>query len=177
MLKKTIRQMGRDSIEQFRNREKTPLVLVLDNVRSLSNIGAIFRTADAFACQGIALCGISATPPSPEIHKTALGAEMAVDWKYFSSTAQAIDFFKEKGYTIGCLELVNGSIALQEFQPVSDKKYALVVGNEVDGVDQSVVDNADFCIEIPQSGTKHSLNVSVSAAIAIWEFYKHLYHI
>lgn len=165
--------MGRDSVEEFRAKAKMPVVVVADNVRSLNNIGSIFRTADGFAAAGIALCGISATPPSPEIHKTALGAEDSVAWRYFPSTAEAVAALRADGYTIACLELVNGSVSLADFTPARGAKYALVVGNEVDGIDQAIVDSADLCIEIPQSGTKHSLNVSVSTSIALWEFYKH----
>ncbi len=167
--------MGRDTVEQFKARRKMPVTVVLDNVRSLNNIGSIFRTADGFACAEVALCGISATPPSPEIHKTALGAEDSVEWRYFGDTAEAIAALRAEGYAIVCLEQVKGSINLKDFIPEKDKKYALVVGNEVDGVDQSIVDTCDICLEIPQSGTKHSLNVSVSTAICLWEFYRHLY--
>ena len=149
------------------------MVVVLDNVRSLNNIGAIFRTCDAFAVAGIALCGISATPPSAEIHKTALGAENSVDWHYYPTTAEAIDALVANGYTIVCLEQVHGSVSLDKFVPSPDAKYALVLGNEVDGVDQTIVDRADLCLEIPQSGTKHSLNVSVSGGVALWAFYSH----
>ena len=175
MQKKTIREMGRDSLEEFRSRPKMPITVVLDNVRSLNNIGAIFRTCDGFAAEGVALCGISATPPSPEIHKTALGAEESVSWRYFDTTADAIVTLKKEGYTIVSLEQVNGSVSLRDFQAGRSSRYALVVGNEVDGVDQDVVDASDICLEIPQSGTKHSLNVSVSVAVALWEFYKQLY--
>ncbi len=175
MQKKTIFDMGRDTVEQFKARRKMPVTVVLDNVRSLNNIGSIFRTADGFACAEVALCGISATPPSPEIHKTALGAEDSVEWRYFGDTAEAIATLRAEGYAIVCLEQVKGSINLKDFIPEKGKKYALVVGNEVDGVDQSIVDTCDICLEIPQSGTKHSLNVSVSTAICLWEFYRHLY--
>lgn len=175
MQKKTIFEMGRATLEQFRARPKMPVVVVLDNVRSLNNIGAIFRTADGFACTGVALCGISATPPSPEIHKTALGAEDSVAWRYFATTADAVAALRAEGYTIVCLELVKGSVALNEFRADPTKRYALVVGHEVEGVGQAIVDDADLCLEIPQSGTKHSLNVSVSAALALWEFYRQLY--
>lgn len=172
MDKKTIREMGRDTLEQFRERAKTPVVVVLDNVRSLNNIGAIFRTADGFACRGIALCGISATPPSPEIHKTALGAEDSVEWRYYPTTAEAVAELKALGYTIVSLELVKGSVSLSDFRIDPTAKYALIAGNEVDGIDQAIVDASDICLEIPQSGTKHSLNVSVSLAVALWELYK-----
>lgn len=174
MLKKTIRDMGRDTIAQFKARKKIPVTVVLDNVRSLNNIGAIFRTCDGFAAEGIALCGVSGTPPSVEIHKTALGAEDSVDWRYFPATADAIAALRAEGHTVVCLEQVKGSVSLDDFRADSSARYALVVGNEVDGVAQDIVDSADICLEIPQSGTKHSLNVSVSAAVALWEFYKQL---
>ena len=174
MEKKTIRDMGRDTIEQFKARKKIPVTVVLDNVRSLNNIGAIFRTCDAFAVEGVALCGVSGTPPSPEIHKTALGAENSVDWRYFATTAEAVDTLRAEGHAIICLEQVKGSVSLNDFRAEKGLRYALVAGNEVDGVGQEIVDMADSCIEIPQSGTKHSLNVSVSTAVALWEFYKQL---
>lgn len=174
MEKKTIRDMGRDTIEQFKARKKIPVTVVLDNVRSLNNIGAIFRTCDAFAVEGVALCGVSGTPPSPEIHKTALGAENSVDWRYFATTAEAVDALRAEGHAIICLEQVKGSVSLNDFRAEKGLRYALVAGNEVDGVGQEIVDMADSCIEIPQSGTKHSLNVSVSTAVALWEFYKQL---
>lgn len=172
MQKKTIWEMGRDSVATFRAKPKMPLVVVLDNVRSLNNIGSIFRTADGFAAEGLVLCGISATPPSPEIHKTALGAEESVAWEYFATTAEAVAALRARGYLIVCLEQVNGSVSLEKFTPEPNCRYALVVGHEVEGVDQAVVDSADLCLEIPQSGTKHSLNVAVSAALAMWEFHR-----
>ncbi len=174
MKKKTIWEMGRLSVAEFRDAAKIPVVVVLDNVRSLNNIGAIFRTCDAFAVAAVVPCGISATPPSPEIHKTALGAEESVAWHYFATTAEAVDALVADGYRIVCLEQVHGSVALDNFKPSPDEKYALIVGNEVDGVDQAIVDRADLCLEIPQSGTKHSLNVSVSAGVALWVFYSAL---
>lgn len=163
--------MGRDSVEEFRRKQKIPLVVVLDNVRSLNNIGSIFRTADAFRIERLLLCGITATPPSPEIHKTALGAEDSVEWSYFASTIDAVESLKREGYTVCSLELANGSIPLNEFRPDKEGKYAVVAGHEVNGVDQQVVDASSFCLEIPQEGTKHSLNVAVSTAIAIWHFF------
>lgn len=174
MKKKTIWEMGRLSVEQFRSAAKIPVVVVLDNVRSLNNIGAIFRTCDAFAVAAVIPCGISATPPSPEIHKTALGAEDSVEWHYYPTTAEAVNALAADGYTIICLEQVHGSIPLDHFKPEPDKKYAIIAGNEVDGVDQTIVDRADICLEIPQSGTKHSLNVSVSTAVALWHFYSQI---
>lgn len=168
MKKKTIWDLNRDSIEQYRQREKIPLTVILDNIRSLNNIGSIFRTCDAFAVERICLCGITAQPPSPEIHKTALGAEDSVAWSYHASTTDAVRMLKEKGYTVCALEQVQGSVMLQNFSTETGKRYALIAGNEVDGVAQDVVDQCDICLEIPQSGTKHSLNVSVSTALAIW---------
>ena len=172
MKKKTIWEMQRKSVEEFRAASHIPVVLVLDNVRSLSNIGSMFRTADAFSLSEIVLCGISAPPPSPEIHKTALGAEESVSRRWFPTTAEAVDNLRSEGYTIACLELVNSSISLRDFTPAPNAHYAIVVGNEVDGIDQAIVDSADLCLEIPQSGTKHSLNVAISASIAMWEMYK-----
>ena len=174
MKKKTIWDMNRPSIEDYRQSEKMPLTVVVDNVRSLNNIGSIFRTADAFAVERIILCGISATPPSPEIHKTALGAENSVEWVYCKSTLEAVDSLKSEGAVLCCLEQVIDSVALQDFKPdfAGGRRYAFVVGNEVDGVDPSVVDRCDVCIEIPQLGTKHSLNVAVSAGIAMWHFFE-----
>lgn len=171
MEKKTIWDLGRDTLEQYRARPKLPLVMVLDNVRSLNNIGAIFRTCDAFMIQSIMLCGITATPPSPEIHKTALGAEDSVAWQYFQNTDECIEYLKSQGYTICVLEQVKGSVPLQQFSIDKSKKYAIVAGHEVHGVDPEVVNKADYCIEIPQYGTKHSLNVSVSAGISLWHFF------
>ena len=172
--KKSIGEMGRDSVETFKTKNKLPLVVVLDNIRSLNNVGSIFRTSDAFRIDHIALCGITATPPAPEIHKTALGAEDSVEWKYYPSTLSAIKDLKENGFTVTCLEQVHNSVSLETFKTEKGKKYALVVGNEVSGVDQRVVDQCDICLEIPQEGTKHSLNVAVSAAIALWHFFARL---
>lgn len=174
MKKKTIWDMNRPSVEEFRRRPKMPLTIVVDNVRSLNNIGSIFRSADAFAVEQICLCGISATPPSNEIHKTALGAEDSVAWCYFESTADALRALKQSDHIICCLEQVIGSVSLERFDAgfSSGKKYAFVIGNEVDGVDQAVVDQCDLCLEIPQAGTKHSLNVAVSAGITMWHFFE-----
>lgn len=174
MKKKTIWDMNRLSVEDFRTAPKLPLTVVLDNVRSLNNIGSIFRTCDAFAVERLVLCGISQTPPSAEIHKTALGAEESVEWRYFATTAEAVETLRRDGYTVCCLEQVNGSVALDRFIPDPAVRYAFVAGHEVDGVAQDIVDACDLCLEIPQSGTKHSLNVAVSTAIAIWNFYSNL---
>lgn len=174
MEKKTIHDLGRDTVDQYRARRKLPLTVVLDNVRSLNNIGAIFRTSDAFLVERIILCGISATPPSPEIHKTALGAEDSVQWQYFPSTLDAIDSLKKEKVTICALEQVKESIDLRCFTPTKGVSYAIVAGHEVHGVNPDVVNLADLCLEIPQFGTKHSLNVSVSTALAIWHFFSAL---
>lgn len=175
MKKKTIWDMGRLSVEEFRAAPKLGLTVVLDNVRSLNNIGSIFRTCDAFAVERLLLCGISQTPPSAEIHKTALGAEESVDWRYYATTGEAVDALKAEGYTVCCLEQVKGSVSLEKFIPETGRRYAFIAGHEVDGVAQDIVDRCDLCLEIPQSGTKHSLNVAVSSGIAIWHFYSHLF--
>lgn len=175
MEKKTIWELGRDTLEEYRARPKLPLTVVLDNVRSLNNIGAIFRTSDAFLVDRILLCGITATPPSPEIHKTALGAEESVSWQHFDQTMDAIDALHSEGYTVCALEQVKGSVMLNDFQPDPTKKYAIVAGHEVHGVAPDVVNAADVCLEIPQFGTKHSLNVSVSTGIAIWHIFSRLH--
>lgn len=171
MEKKTIFDLGRDTLEEYRARPKLPLTVVLDNVRSLNNIGSIFRTSDAFLVDRIMLCGITATPPSPEIHKTALGAENSVTWEYHAKTMEAVRELKDEGYTVCVLEQVKNSVMLQNFRPKPEKKYAIVAGHEVQGVDPAIVNAADICIEIPQFGTKHSLNVSVSTGIALWHFF------
>ena len=175
MDKKTIWDLGRDTVEQYRARPKLPITVVLDNVRSLNNIGAIFRTSDALCVERIMLCGITATPPSPEIHKTALGAENSVVWQYFPDTMQCVEQLHKEGYIVCALEQVKGSVDLRRFVPQTGKRYAIIAGHEVNGVDQQVVNAADVCLEIPQFGTKHSLNVSVSAAVAIWHFLNHLH--
>lgn len=170
MRKLKITEMNRLTQEQFKEADKLPLVVVLDEVRSLHNVGAVFRTSDAFRVECVYLCGITATPPQPEIHKTALGAEDSVDWKYMKDTQDAVRELKSAGYELWAVEQVEGSVYLQDIRPDRSKKYAIVLGNEVKGVRQSVVDMCDGCIEIPQFGTKHSLNVSVTAGILIWEF-------
>ena len=162
--------MGRIDRDTFVQAEKLPLVVVLDNVRSLHNVGSVFRTSDAFRVERIMLCGITATPPSAEIHKTALGAEDVVEWQYFESTVDAVAALRGEGCKIYSIEQCQGSIALQEFETVPGERYAVVLGNEVKGVQQVVVDASDGAIEIPQFGTKHSLNVSVTAGMVIWEF-------
>ncbi len=172
MEKKTIFDLHRVTVDEFRSADKMPLTLVVDNVRSLNNIGSLFRTSDAFAVERIVLCGISAVPPSAEIHKTALGAEDSVAWSYRGSTLDAVAELQREGVTVCCLEQVKGSVELQDYQPECGRRYAVVIGNEVDGVQPAVVDAADVCLEIPQRGTKHSLNVAVSAGLAMWHFFE-----
>lgn len=161
-------ELERLTTEEFKKAGKFPIVIVLDNIRSQNNIGSAFRTGDAFRIESIFLCGITATPPHREIHKTALGAENTVNWKYFDRTIDAINLLKEEGYKIIAVEQAAQSIKLQDFKPDLSEKIALIFGNEVDGVDDSIMEIADFCIEIPQFGTKHSLNITVSLGIVIW---------
>lgn len=168
MRKLKVTEMNRLSTEEFRSADKFPLVVVMDHVRSIYNVGSIFRTADAFRLQGLYLCGITAVPPHPEIHKTALGAEDSVCWRYFRDTHDAVDELRAQGYVILAVEQCRDSTSLQCFRIEKGKKYALILGNEVKGVQQQIVDKCDGCIEIPQYGTKHSLNVSVAGGIAIW---------
>lgn len=162
------------TVEQFHDAEKLPLVVVLDGVRSLYNVGSVFRTGDAFRIQGVVLCGITAIPPNAEIHKTALGAEDSVAWHHFADTMEAVNWLREEGYTLLAIEQCEGSTMLQDFEPANGEKYAVVLGNEVKGVQQQVVDACDVCIEIPQFGTKHSMNVSVTAGIIIWQIFNKL---
>jgi 23S rRNA (guanosine2251-2'-O)-methyltransferase len=162
-------ELNRKSIDDYKMAEKTPFVVVLDNVRSLNNIGSVFRTSDAFLVQSLYLCGISACPPNKEIEKTALGATESVDWKYFEHTSDAVAELKSKGYLIMAIEQAEQSISLESFYPERGKKYAFIFGHEVKGVKQEIVDMSDACIEIPQYGTKHSLNISVSAGVVIWD--------
>ncbi len=172
MKKLTMDELHRISVEEYKQVEKAPIVVVLDNVRSMNNIGSVFRTADAFRIEKIYLCGITATPPHRDIHKTALGAENSVDWEYVENTATCVERLKAEGYGVFAVEQVKGSVMLDTFVP-DEQKIAVVFGNEIDGVDQEVVDLCHGCIEIPQFGTKHSLNVSVTAGIVLWDlFYK-----
>lgn len=170
--KLSLDQLNRISIESFRESDKMPLVLVLDNLRSQHNTGSIFRTADGFRVEAIHLCGITATPPTREIHKAALGATDSVRWQYFENTRDSILQLKSEGFTIIGIEQVENSIPVDEFRADAGGKYAMIFGNEVHGIEDEVLELCDFCVEIPQNGTKHSLNVSVSAAIMIWEFFK-----
>ena len=165
--------MQRLSIEEFKEAEKLPLIVVLDDVRSLYNVGSVFRSCDAFRVEAVYLCGITATPPNAEIHKTALGGEDSVDWKYFATADEAVKALHEDGVFVYSIEQVEGSTKLQDLQ-LEPRRYAVVFGNEVKGVHQSVVDASDGCLEIPQFGTKHSLNVSVTAGIVVWEFARQL---
>lgn len=174
MKKRSILEMQRLSTEAFKNSEKTALTIVLDNIRSMHNIGSIFRTADAFLIEKIVLCGISSTPPNPEIHKTALGSEFSVDWEYHTDCLKVVENLKQEGYVVCAIEQAQNSISLEKLDLDTQKKYAIILGNEVHGVQQSLVDLCDSCIEIPQFGTKHSLNVSVAAGIVIWSFYNEL---
>lgn len=172
--KKLVTEMGRIDRDAFSKADKLRLVVVLDNVRSLHNVGSVFRTGDAFRVERIMLCGITATPPSAEIHKTALGAEDVVEWQYFASTMDAVAALRSEGFKVFAIEQCEGSVALQDFVAEQGIRYAVVLGNEVKGVQQEVVDVSDGAIEIPQFGTKHSLNVSVTAGMVIWEFAKKL---
>jgi len=172
MRKWKITELNRLTPKAFKDTKKIPLIIVLDHVRSLHNVGSVFRTSDAFLVEAIYLCGITAQPPHAEIHKTALGAEDTVEWEYFKDTLQAVDKLKKNGYTVCAIEQAEGSVMLDNLLLDKDKKYAVILGNEVKGVQQTVVDNCDLCIEIPQYGTKHSLNVSVTAGIVIWDFFK-----
>jgi len=174
MRKLSVNELNRLTVEAYKICKKTPLVVVLDHVRSLHNVGAIFRTADAFRIEGVYLCGITAIPPHVEIHKTALGAEDTVNWRYYSETLDAIDDLKRMGYVICGIEQTEGSVSLERLSVDQNKKYAVVIGHEVKGVQQQVIDACDLCFEIPQYGTKHSLNVSVAASIVIWDFFKAL---
>lgn len=176
MRKLKMTELNRLTPEEFQHQTKTPLVIVLDNVRSLHNVGSVFRTADAFLAEAVYLCGITSTPPQAEIHKTALGAEDTVTWKYFEVTHEAVKALKSLGYKVYAVEQAEGSTMLSEISLGPDIAVAVILGNEVKGVQQSVIDMCDGCIEIPQFGTKHSLNVSVSAGIIIWEMFNKLSH-
>lgn len=165
-------ELGRLDVEAFKDTAKIPLIVVLDNIRSLNNIGSVFRTSDAFLIEKIYLCGITAIPPHKEIHKTALGATESVDWEYIEDTVDLIQRLKKENVVVASIEQAENSTMLQDFNTDSAKKYAVVFGNEVKGVQQEVVSNSDHCIEIPQFGTKHSLNISVSAGVVLWDLFK-----
>lgn len=172
MRKLKITEMNRLNVDEFKEARKLPLVVVLDNVRSLYNVGSVFRTCDAFRVEKLCLCGITAQPPHIEIHKTALGAEESVEWEYFKDTMDCVQKLKDEGYTVMSIEQCEGSTMLQDFEAYFNQHYAVILGNEVKGVQQVVVDNSDGCLEIPQFGTKHSMNVSVTAGMIIWEMAK-----
>jgi tRNA G18 (ribose-2'-O)-methylase SpoU len=175
MKKLKLEELGRVDVATFKSTAKTPIVIVLDNIRSMNNIGSVFRSADAFAVEAVYLCGITAQPPHREIEKTALGATESVQWKYFENTQLAIKDLKQNNYQIASIEQVQNSVSLAKLVVETDVKYALVFGNEVMGVDQEVINQSDRCIEIPQFGTKHSFNISVTAGIVLWEFYRQLH--
>ena len=165
-------ELNRISVNEFKSTHKTPIIIILDNIRSLNNIGSVFRTADAFLIKAVYLCGITAQPPHREIQKTALGATEAVNWKYFESTIDAINKLKNDDYKIAAIEQVENSIMLNNFDFNKNEKLAIIFGNEVKGVEQKAIDLSDSVIEIPQYGTKHSLNISVSVGVVIWELYR-----
>ena len=164
-------ELSRLSIDEFKNSSKTPVIVILDNIRSAHNVGSIFRTCDAFLIDKIILCGITAIPPNKEIRKTALGSSESVDWRYYKNTEEVIMKLKKKDYQIIAVEQANKSIKLESFRPENEKRYAIIFGNEIKGISQKIIDNSDSVIEIPQFGTKHSLNVSVSAGIVIWDIF------
>lgn len=170
------KELNRVGIVEYKSIPKIPLVAVLDNVRSMNNIGSVFRTADAFLVEAIYLCGITATPPHKDIHKTALGATESVNWKYYKQTEDAIRDLRSEGYLILGVEQTEGSVMLQEFRSDPSLKYAVIFGHEVRGVQQTVIDQCDYTLEIPQYGTKHSLNISVCAGLVLWELYQKLSH-
>ncbi|MFO7829177.1 MAG: RNA methyltransferase [Bacteroidales bacterium] len=165
-------ELKRLSIDDFKNAKKTPIIVVLDNIRSLNNIGSVFRTSDALLIEKIILCGITAQPPHKDIHKTALGATDSVEWEYIKNTIDAVNELKKNGYIVLSIEQTEKAVELQNFNIEKNKKYAVIFGNEVKGVQQKVIDLSDFSIEIPQFGTKHSFNISVSAGIVLWEFFR-----
>ncbi|MTI30014.1 RNA methyltransferase [Xanthovirga aplysinae] len=172
MRKLKIEELNRDTVEEFKNKEKTPLVIVLDNVRSMNNVGSAFRTSDAFAIEKLYLCGITATPPHRDIHKTALGATESVEWEHVQDTIDIIQKLKKEGYQIVSVEQAQNSVSLEEFRPKENQKYCLIFGNEAFGVEDKVIEASDLCLEIPQFGTKHSLNISVSMGIVIWDVFQ-----
>ena len=164
-------ELNRISVAEFKATQKTPLIVVLDNIRSLNNIGSVFRTSDAFLIEKIYLCGITATPPNKDIHKTALGATESVDWEYAEDTLTLVENLKEEGVKVLAIEQAENSTKLNTFFPDKNQKYAIVMGNEVKGVQQQVVNASDLCVEIPQLGTKHSLNISVTTGVVIWDLF------
>ena len=165
-------ELDRKNIDEFKEAQKTPIIVILDDIRSLHNIGSVFRTSDAFLIEKIYLCGITATPPNKEIHKTALGATDTVAWEYAKDVLEVITKLKAENTTVYAIEQVENAVFLDNFQPIKETKYALVFGNEVYGVSQEAIKMCDGCIEIPQLGTKHSLNISVSAGIVVWDLFQ-----
>jgi 23S rRNA (guanosine2251-2'-O)-methyltransferase len=176
MRKLKLDELNRASIAEFKELQKLPVVVVLDNVRSMHNIGSIFRTADGFAVEGICLCGITAQPPHREIEKTALGATQSINWTYYNDSLQAVQKLRGEGYKIIAVEQAEKSIMLNDFKPNACEKYALIFGNEVNGVSDEVMKNIDACIEIPQFGTKHSFNIVISAGIVLWDLFSKMVH-
>ncbi|MCJ8209851.1 RNA methyltransferase [Mucilaginibacter sp. RS28] len=174
MRKLKLDELNRVSVDEFKQQDKLPVIVVLDNVRSMHNVGSVFRTGDGFAVEGVILCGITGQPPHREIEKTALGATQSVEWEYVKETTEAVEKLRAAGYTIIAIEQAENSLMLNTFQPDVDKKYALIFGNEVDGVSDDVMQLIDQCIEIPQFGTKHSFNIVVSAGIVLWDFFAKL---
>jgi len=174
MEKLKLDDLNRVSVEEFKEQDKLPVAVVLDNVRSMHNVGSVFRTGDGFAIEKLVLCGITACPPHREIEKTALGATLSVDWVHFEKTTEAIKNLRSNGYTIIAIEQAKNSTMLNTFTPDPEKKYALIFGNEVDGVSDEVMSMIDECIEIPQFGTKHSFNIVISAGIVLWDFFAKL---
>ena len=170
MRKLRVTEMNRLTVDEFKAADKLPLIVVLDDVRSMYNVGSVLRSCDAFRVEEVLLCGITAVPPHPEIHKTALGAEDSVSWRHYESAMEAVAELKSRGVRVMAVEQCEGSTMLNEFTPEEGRRYAVVLGNEVKGVRQEVVDACDGCLEIPQFGTKHSLNVSVTAGIVVWKF-------
>ncbi len=166
--------LDRISIDAFKTAAKTPIVIVLDNIRSLNNIGSVFRTADAFLVEAVYLCGITAQPPHRDIQKTALGATESVAWKYFENTLEAVQSLKEANYKVVSIEQTENSTMLNEFTPEKSEALAIILGNEVKGVDQTVIDESDLVLEIPQFGTKHSLNISVTTGVVVWDLFNKL---
>ena len=167
-------ELGRISVDEFKEVVKTPLIVILDNIRSLNNVGSVFRTSDAFLIEKIYLCGITATPPNKEIHKTALGATESVEWEYVKNTLELVEKLKSENVKVLSIEQAENSTMLNDFIPEKNQKYAVVMGNEVKGVQQEVVSASDYCIEIPQLGTKHSLNISVSCGVVLWDLFNKL---
>lgn len=176
MRKLKLDELNRATVDEFKAGAKFPVVVVLDNVRSMHNIGSIFRTSDGFAVEKLCLCGITAQPPHREIEKTALGATQSINWEYFTDTMQAVTKLRTEGYQIIAVEQAAESIMLNDFKLLANEKYALIFGNEVNGVDEEVMKNIDACIEIPQFGTKHSFNIVVSAGIVLWDLFSKMVH-